>query len=375
MNLGVSNASGAQNWRIGALRSRCLMEDKTDLEPLLDQIRALSDLDIVRFLSYIAAELWKQERPRANSERAKGKGKGRSHCRHGPCLTWDREGKVHPNLWGLLEEIDWTQNSLAVLVHSAEEVEKLMGRIWLYERPSSGWKSWMPPRLSQHASNEKTADVNNTLLSEAVYKSKYPWSMRCRGATDQACGTGDWRCWCSSSAVAEQTSDPESTSECAGLIQSDRIAGVSPWKSSASVLSDDRAHEDCGHTMPAVFSQLCELMEWWRPLIKLDRRQGWRPPPSWTMWHGIYLRPFTRLQLSFHHTIAFKAIDSAIHFRRLLTYSPVLVFPCQISFPRPFLQGHLCETSCFPECFYTITKQPFKTGPMTFVRFFFVNLT
>ena len=33
------------------------MEDETDLEPLLDQIRELSDLDLVRLLAYVAAEV------------------------------------------------------------------------------------------------------------------------------------------------------------------------------------------------------------------------------------------------------------------------------------------------------------------------------
>lgn len=83
------------------------MDDEGDLEPLLDQIRELGDLDLVRLLAYVAAEvshrtrLVREEEERRLAEeaeniaaapwrqqgrRAKGRGKGKkgSSTRDGP---------------------------------------------------------------------------------------------------------------------------------------------------------------------------------------------------------------------------------------------------------------------------------------------------
>ena len=73
------------------------MDDEVDLEPLLEQIRDLSDLDLIRLLAYVAAEVTQRseenreiEERRAAAEaedlarapwrrrRSKGKGKGKS---------------------------------------------------------------------------------------------------------------------------------------------------------------------------------------------------------------------------------------------------------------------------------------------------------
>ena len=94
--------------RKGRYRTLRLMDDEGDLEPLLDQIRELGDLDLVRLLAYVAAEVsqrtaavreeearrvaaeaedlasapWRN--PRRRRSKGKGKGKGGSQSRDGP---------------------------------------------------------------------------------------------------------------------------------------------------------------------------------------------------------------------------------------------------------------------------------------------------
>ena len=86
------------------------MEDETDLEPLLDQIRELSDLDLIRLLAYVAAEVthrseeareaedrraseaaedlrrapWRRTRNGDGGAKGKGKGKRPASPRDGP---------------------------------------------------------------------------------------------------------------------------------------------------------------------------------------------------------------------------------------------------------------------------------------------------
>ena len=239
-------------------------------------------------------------------------------------MELDPEGKVHRNLWIRLSETGWTPDALSALVTSADEVEELLGRIWpaLQDRELSLQKEALwevirnletmrrrkirrvaqavgQPRLPHASSDKSAADVYNTLLAEnvelarSVYKSRYRRSLKQEGADQRGVEEQETKRWAlaiaimikdaklPATAVAEQTADPESTwlrlcgnRRARTLRQSARtwakvtewlsLAYGEVWPSSFTRLIDymeERAQEDCGHTMPGSVLSALQLME------------------------------------------------------------------------------------------------------------------
>ena len=236
----------------------------------------------------------------------------------------DPDGRAHRNLWIRLQETNWTPSTVSALVDSEEETGALLGRILpslegreLMAQRAALWEviqkveklrrrkiqkvavAVTQPRLAQVASEQSTAEVYNTLLSEnvdlarSVYKSKYRRSLMQEGADQRGVEEQETKRWALAIAgmirdaklpaatVAEQTADPESTwlrlcgnRRARTLRQTARtwakvsgwlcLAYGEIWPSSFSRIIDymeERAHEDCGHTMPGSVLSALQLME------------------------------------------------------------------------------------------------------------------
>ena len=239
-------------------------------------------------------------------------------------LELDPEGRVHQNLWIRLSETGWTPDALSALMNTADEVEELLGRIWpalqgreLQLQKEALWEvvrnleavrrrkirrtvqSVSQPRLPQMTTDKSAAEIYNTLLAEnvelarTVYKSRYRRSLNQEGADQRGVEEQETKRWALTIAalikdaelpaatVAAQTADPESTwlrlcgnRRARTLRQSARtwtkvtewlgLAYGETWPSSFTRLIDymeERAQEDCGHTMPGSVLSALQLME------------------------------------------------------------------------------------------------------------------